>query len=193
MNKEETALRAFIIEKLSEAGLKADETTIQALLAGVSLEEGEPNEAEEIRTIRIKEDADGRVTAKSIKLYNLLKVSPHDLMDFLLKEATVFIAEDTKVKVFLALLILLHEFTPKLAYSFNETDARILLAINSLNVKNFAVSDIEDAYSRRFGEPLKPGQAERAVDFFKSKQIKVLKYLGDGKYTKKERMVYERN
>ena len=75
MNLQEAALKSFVLEKYPEI----EESVIRVIVATVSLEEGEPNEAEETRVITIKEDTDGKTTADSIKLYNLMKVSYHDL------------------------------------------------------------------------------------------------------------------
>lgn len=190
MNKEKAALRAFLIKKLTEAGWEVDETTLNALLSSVILEEGEPDEAKETRTISIKEDTDGKITAESVKLFNLMKVSYHDLMGFLIKEATILLTEDTKVKVFLSLLNLLHEFYPKLTYAFNETDAKILSAIYFLKKEAFTVTEVEEAYSNQNSDLLPSGRAERALDFFTS--LKATKYLGNGQYATREKMVYER-
>lgn len=190
MRKEEEILRAFLVEKLSEAGLTPDEGVLELMARAVTLEEGNPDEESETRHITIQEDTDKKTTAKSIKLYNLMTVSFYDLTGFLLKEMSILLSKDTRVMVFLSLLNLLHEFYPKLAYRFNETDAKILSAIYHLNKGRFSASELSNAYSLQFGESLTAGQMERSLIFFD--RLKVLKSLSDGNYAVKERMTFER-
>lgn len=191
MRREEAALRAFLREKLAEAGLDGDEKAIDAIVAVARLEEGEPDEEKETRYIPIREDSDGKATAESIKFYNLMKVSFHDLSGFLLKETAILFSQDTRIQVFLSLLNLLHEFYPKLAYKFNDTDAGILLAIYNLGKEKFTVPELLDSYIQHFGKPLPVSQAERSLSFFES--MKVLGSSEDGSYTMREKMIYERH
>lgn len=191
MRQEEAALRAFLAAKLNEAGLEADEKAIAAVVAATKLEEGEPKEENETRHVSIHEGTDGKLNAKSIKWYNLMKVSFYDLRNFLLTELAILYSDDTKAQVILSLLNLLNEFHSRLTYKFNETDARILLAIYRLNKDTFALPDLLDAYSQQFDTPLPASQAERSLNFFGS--LKVLVLLKDGNYSVKEKMIYERD
>lgn len=191
MRQEEAALQEFLRARLTEAGLKADEKAISAIVAVTKLEEGEPNEENETRHITLHEGTDGKLGAKSIKWYNLMKVSFHDLSGFLLTEAAILFSDDTKIQVFLSLLNLLHEFYPKLTYAFNDTDARVLLAIHQLRRKKFMIPELQDSYAQSFGQALSISQAERSLSFFDS--MNVLAHLDDGHYFVEEEMIYERD
>ena len=61
MRQEQLVLRAYLREKLSEQGLEADETILNAITARIALEEGEPDESKETRDITITEDTDGTI------------------------------------------------------------------------------------------------------------------------------------
>ncbi|MBK8879388.1 MAG: hypothetical protein IPN74_12805 [Haliscomenobacter sp.] len=192
MKAPEAILRAFVAEKLhDDASLQPDEAVLRVLNAVVALEPGASREAEEVRSIEIVEDTDGTYAAKSIKLFNLMKVSQHDLMGFLLKETTVFLTEDNRLKIVLSLLNLLYEFFPKLTYAFNEQDAKILFAVYSVGTSAFHPSEVAAAYLKRFGQPLPDAQLTRSLAFFKD--LFVVKYLGDGKYLLRENITYERH
>lgn len=191
MRQEEAALRAFLREKLAENNLEADEKALDVVAAVTKLEEGEPDEEKETRYIPIREGTDGKVTAESIKWYNLMKISFHDLSGFLIKETAILFSQDARIQVFLSLLNLLHEFYPKLTYQFNETDARILLAIHNLGNEKFMIPELLDSYMQYFGKPLPASQAERSLNFFE--QMKVLTNSEDGSYSKREEMYYERD
>ena len=180
-------LRAVIGERLADV----DENVLRVLDAVVTLEEGNSNEAEEIRAIKIKEDTDGKVSAKSFKLYNLMKVSFYDLAGFLLKESTILLTKDTRVKVIMSLLNLVYEFWPKLNYAFNDQDAKILLNIWQQGKKEVTAAEIAGVYQQSFGQDIDPDRVARSLEFFH--KLKVLKYKGDGKYQARERMTYERN
>lgn len=184
-------LRAFVAEKLTEQGLVGDDNIFNALESVITLEEGQPLESEEVRSIYLSEATDGKLSAKSIKLYNLMRVSYHDLIGFLLKESTILLTEDNSVKVVLSIFNLLHEFYPKLTYTFNEQDAGILLALYESDKKEFSAVDIPDLYSRRNGKNLTADQLKNSLDAFIA--LKVLRFLGEGKYALREKMIYERH
>ncbi len=184
-------LRAFVAEKLAEQGLVGDDNIFNALESVITLEEGQPLESEEVRSIYLSEATDGKLSAKSIKLYNLMRVSYHDLIGFLLKESTILLTEDNSVKVVLSIFNLLHEFYPKLTYTFNEQDAGILLALYESDKKEFSAVDIPDLYSRRNGKNLTADQLKNSLDAFIA--LKVLRFLGEGKYALREKMIYERH
>ena len=191
MRQEQLVLRAYLREKLSEQGLEADETILNAITARIALEEGEPDESKETRAITITEDTDGTIAAKSIKLYNLMRVSLHDLFGFLLKETTIVFTEDNRLKLILSLLNLLHEFYPKLTYKFNQQDAKILLSIYALGKREFSIAEIAEAHQQKHDAAITEEQLKRSLQFFKD--LYVLRYLGDGQYLLREKMTYERN
>lgn len=191
MIKKTDVLRAFVTEKLAEQGLEVDDSILSALEGIVALEEGQPLESDEVRSIYLSEATDGKPSAKSIKLYNLMRVSYHDLTGFLLKESTILLTEDNRTKIVLSILNLLHEFYPKLNFTFNEQDAGILLALNETGKKEFSAEEIPGLYSQRNGKNLTADQLKRSLDAFVA--LKVLRYLGEGKYAVREKMIYERH
>jgi len=191
MIKKEAILRAYVEEKLSDLGMDFDEEVFNALVKAVTLEEGEPIESEEIRSVYLQEGSDGKPTAKSIKFYNLMKISYHDLLGFLLKESTIFFTEDSRLKAMFSIFNLLHEFYPKLSYTFNEQDAGILLSLYDSGKKEFLSEEVPALYQTRYGKSLSDVQLSRTLDTLV--EIKVLRYLGEGKYTIREKMIYERN
>ena len=190
MTTKETILRAFITEKLSEHGLEADEIVLKALAATVTLEEGEPLESEEERAVSVSEDTDGKPSAKSIKLYNLMKISYYDLIGFGIKEYAILLTEDIRIKAVFSVFMLLHEFYPKLTYSFNEQDAGILLALYESDKKEFMSAEVSAMYQQRFNKPLTEDQLKRSLGAFVD--LQVLRRLGEGKYAVREKITYER-
>lgn len=191
MTKKEITLYAFLAEKLAEQNLEINENVFQALAAGVELEEGEPIESEETRSVYLKEDTDGKPSAKSIKWYNLMKISFEDIIGFILKQLQTFFTEDDRLKVFFSVLNLLHEFYPKLTYTFNEQDAGILLALFESGVKEFLPADVQALYQQRYNNALSDHQLSQSLNAFK--ELKVLRYLGENKYAVREKMIYERH
>lgn len=192
MKKNELALRAFVREKLQATyGIEADETVLRAIAAVVTLEEGNPIESEEVRSIKITEDTDGKITSKSTKLYNLMKMSNYDLTKLLLGEYTMILSFENKVLFGLALLTLIHEFAPKNTISFNEQDSKILLTIYELGQPEFLTPDLITAFQVRFNHPITEEKAKESLSYLQ--ELKVVKYLGGGKYKTRESMVYERN
>jgi len=191
MTKKEAILHAFFAENLSKQGMELDEDTFDALVSAITLEEGEPIESEETRSVYLKESTDGKPTAKSIKLYNLMKISYQDIIGFILKQSAVLFTEDNRLKAIFSVFNLLNEFYPKLSYNFNEQDAGILLAVYDSGKKEFLPAEIQALYQQRYGKPLTDIQLSRSFEAFK--ELKVLRYLGDGKYAIREKMIYERH
>ena len=186
MKQKEEALRQFVSEQFPEE----DDDFIRLLNAVVSLELGNSSEAGETRTVKIKEDSDGNTTAKSFKLYNLMKMSFHDLSGLLLKGLPVPFFEDKKLNIIVALLDLLHDFYPKLTLEFKEQDSKLLLTIFELGKKEFTEQEVALAFRKRFASDLTKEQVSRSLSHFKS--LRILKYIGAGKYIVREKMTYER-
>lgn len=192
MKKNELVLRAFVREKLkSNYGIEADETVLRAILAVVTLEEGNAIESEEVRSIKITEDIDGKITAKSTKLYNLMKMSNYDLTKLLIGEYAMIFTAENKLEFMFAAVLLIIEFGPKIHIEFTDRDPKILLTIYELGQQEFFVADIIAAFQARFNQPLTEEKAKQSLSYFQ--ELKVLKYLGEGKYKIREIMVYERN
>ena len=187
MNSQEKIIAAYMAEKLNEN----DENIAKVLSSIMTLESGDSNEDEETRSIELKEDPDGQVTAKSFKLYNIMKISNYDLGKFLLEEIGIASFEETKLKITFGLLKLIYEFYPKLTYDFNDTDAKILLIIFQLKKKSITPPEVYDLYLQNFTPSVSTDQIQRSLDFFK--EMRVIKYLGNGLYEVRERITYERN
>jgi hypothetical protein len=182
----EKTLRAFLAEKTD--GI--DEKVFSAVNAAVRFEKGEGTEAGETRTVKIIEDTDGSIMADSFKLYNLMRVSFHDLSGFLLKETTIFLTEDVKIKVIMSLLNLVFEFVPKLKHRFNDQDAKVLYAIWQMGNVPFTVEQVTEKYGENFDPAIDPEKVSRSLKSLY--QLKVLKYQGGDQYIARERMIYEK-
>jgi hypothetical protein len=191
MTIKEKIIKAFIAEKLQINETEINEGVFNTINASINLEIGESNEADEIRSISLLEDTDGKVTAKSIKLYNLMRVSLYDIVGFCLKETSILFTEDNKVKIIYALMNLLLDFYPKLTYSFNDTDAKILMAIWNIRKSTITIDEINASYSQLSSTIIEISQLQRSLEFFKT--LRVLKYLGNDQYQVKEKIIYERN
>ena len=182
----EKTLRAFLEEKTGGV----DEKVFSAVNAAVRFEKGEGTEAGETRTVKIIEDTDGSITADSFKLYNLMRVSFHDLAGFLLKESTILLTEDVKIKVIMSLINLVFEFVPKLAHRFNDQDAKVLYAIWQMGKVPFTAEQVTEQYGENFDPAIDPDKVSRSLKSLY--QLKVLKYQGEGQYSARERMIYEK-
>lgn len=167
-----------------------NDTVLKVLSAVVSLEKGDPNEDEETRKIKVTEDTDGTVAAHSFKLYNLMRMSFHDLTGLLLKGAALPLFEDTKLKIAYGVLSLIHEFYPKLTYNFNQQDSKMLLVILELGRAEFALDELSEAFRARYGEEIAEEKLGRSLTAFE--KIKVMKNLGAGRYAVREKMIYDR-
>lgn len=187
MNKKEEIIKALFAEKFGET----DEIVAQTISKIINLEIGNSNEDDETRSIDIVEDSDGKITAKSFKLYNIMKVSNYDLGKLLIEETTLALVEDTRLKITLGLIKMLYEFYPKLTYAFNDTDAKILLTIYQLQKKSITPPEVYDTYLQNFTTSVSTAQIERSLNFLKD--MRVLKYLGNGNFEVREKMTYERN
>lgn len=186
MRQEELVLREFVHELFPGK----DDTVLQVLDKIVSLEKGDPKEDEETRKVTITEDKDSTVTAKSIKPYNLMRMSFHDLTGLLLRGTALPLFEDTKLKIAYGVLSLIHEFYPKISYSFNEQDSRLLLVILELGRSEFTQIELAEADRARYGEEIDEEKIHRSLNVLE--QIKVIKDIGEGKFVVREKMIYER-
>lgn len=191
MDQKIQVLRAFITEALAEHGYTPDETVFQAIEQCVTLTEVEGPEYEEVRSATIKEDSDGKVSAELFSLYNLSRVSFHDLFGLLITEATILtMTEDTKVKIGLAMASMIHSFWPKLTYKFNDQDAKIMLAIYQVKAASFGSEEVAIAYQAQFGQSVDAAQLHRSLEYLVD--LDFLRKSGD-LYSPRQRMNYERN
>lgn len=191
MANQKEIIAAFVSEKMHGVDAETASQIVRALNASVTLEQGNSNEADETRSVTLKEDSDGKVSAKSIKLFNLMKVSAYDLFGFLSKEITIGLTEDSRIKILVSLFNLLYDFYPKLTYTFNEMDAKILTAIWQLNKKTITAEEVLDSYGQTNTPSVSTAQMQRSLAFFS--ELKVIKNLGKGQYEVKEKITYERS
>lgn len=175
---------AFLAEKMGNA---LTDDVLKVINQAVTLEEGDSNEANETRSVKIKEDAEGKVTAASIKLYNILKISFADWADLLVSVAGAFINNNTNVTIAYAILQLISTFGKKLSYDFSEFDAKVLLKIyehKQAGNQQFQAADLTLTPS------VSLENIEKSLAFLK--EMRVLKYWGNQTYTLKESINYER-
>lgn len=190
MKKKEQILRAFAMEKLEAQGWESNENILDAIISFVRLEEGTPSIQQETRTATVTEDTDGKLTAKSIKLYNIVKVKNYDLLGFAIKQNAALLTEDDRLKVFFTILNLLHEFYSKLTYPFNEQDAKILLLIYLEKGKHFDLAKIVSAYNKKFEPTLAEEKILNSLQHFV--KMKVIEVNKEGMYHAVETIIHER-
>ena len=156
----------------------------------IDLEKGKSNENDETRSVTIVVDKDGTVSAESFKLYNV-RVSLKDVGKFALETSlSLLLTDDIKFQIVLSLLNIVDEFFPKLTITFNETDAKILLAIYQLNQQKVTIADVSDRYAETNTPSVSDDQIKRSLDLFDSKDV--LRALANGVYEVREEMTYER-
>lgn len=190
INQEQT-IKAFVAENAQGMDADTQQYIARALNAAVTLERGNSNEAEETRSVSLKEDTDGKVTAKSLKLFNLMKVSYYDLFGFLAEEIIIALTEDSRTKIITSLFKLFYSFYPKLTYTFNDTDAKILMAIWQMNKQKWTADEVLDAYTQKNTPSVSTEQIQRSLNFLN--ELRVVKYLGKGVYEQREKVTYERH
>lgn len=189
-NPKET-LKSVLDEELKASGVRLDDVTWQQIHLAIQLKEGDSDESQEERSIRIKEGPYDEVTATHFSFYNLLEVDFYDLLGLGLDAAPIMMmGTEPKVKIILAILKMLHSFYPKLEHEFNETDSRILLVIADLGEKLFSQEEVEAAYKEQFGNTIDSNRLYRALGYFRKKGI--LRHVQDGKYHLEEKVSYER-
>ena len=107
MSTQLNILRAFLTEKL---GSSLDEETFMILEEHISMAEIEQPESEEIRSVDLKLTTDGKVTGSMFSFYNITRLSLHDLFKMVLNAATGLLANETKLKITLAILAVANDF-----------------------------------------------------------------------------------
>lgn len=160
-------LRAFLGEQLGARGHVLDDETFRLIEAHVTLSEAEGAEAEEIRSVELQKHTDGKVTGRMFSLYNVSQIGWHDLFGLALKEAAILaMTDETRLKIALALLTLVHDFFKHLNTDLNETEARILLAIYDLEKPEFSTADLQESCRKQFTKPLSGAQIQTLLDAF---------------------------
>lgn len=191
MDEKKEIIKAFAYNKLESDGFEPTEHALKSLSQHIQIFEGESNESEEFRSVDIDEDTDGKVSAKHFSLYNLIEVNFYDLFQFSLDGVAIMgMAGKPMFQIAYAALRVITDFAPKLTYEFNETDAKILLAIYHTKDKDFKVDEVSSKYLESFSEAIDQKRLNIAIGFFRKKGI--LRYLGNDLYRKEERVSYER-
>lgn len=189
-NPKET-LKSVLNDQLKTLGVQLDDAAWQQIHLAMQLKEGESDESQEERSIRIKEGPYDDVTATHFSFYNLIDVDFYDLLGLGLDAAPIMMmGTEPKVKIILAILKVLHSFYPKLEHEFNETDSRILLVIADFGERLFTQEEVEAAYMEQFGNAINSKRLYRAIGYFREKGI--LRHIEDGKYRLEEKVSYDR-
>lgn len=186
MRQGEAALEKYVEQIFAND----NEQIVEVLNAITTLERGDSDERQETRKVKITEGTNGEVTAKSIKLYNLMEMSFHDLSGLLLRGAALSLFEDTKAKIAYGVLMLIHEFYPMVSYEFGERDSKLLLVILEHGQSEFQMLELQEAFQKRFREEIGDKGLQKSLEVFV--KLKVLKFRGNGKYMLREKMVYQR-
>jgi hypothetical protein len=190
MNQEKLILQNLIQEKWIAQGVEVNQDLLNVLLKFVDLEEGQSNKSEEIRSIKIEEMSDGKMTATYFSWYNLLRIKYRDFFGFALKITGAIVAEDKYLKLALGILAVLHEFHPSLTFTFNEVDAKVLAAICLLGKEEFQLIELNESYQKEFKTPLDEDQAARSLRHFQ--ELKLLRERAPGHYMLRNEMTYEK-
>lgn len=162
-NTKET-LSAFLDAELSKQNLALDQATLDLLYANVDFIPRPSDESEEERSITTKQDSTGKLTAESIKLWNLSKISTYDLFQFVWKQAGLLIFDDPVKKILYGLGTLLVEYYPKVKHEFNEQDAKVLFSIAKLKRKEFTTGALLAQYNEDFETEINEDSLEDSLD-----------------------------
>ena len=173
-------LKAFLEEAFNRQSWPMDEEALALLHQAINLSERPPDESESYRTAYVRQESDGKVTARSIKLYNISQVELTDLFGLLYKEMGLIWFEETAPKVLYGLGTLLIDFLPRLKYEFNEQDAKLLMCIVKLNKKQFKKTEMADQYKSSYRKALGQDKLDASIALFKD--LRVIKSVGEGEY-----------
>ncbi len=191
MNYQEKVLAAYLDETLPDFDThQEDDTKVLLLLSEtLQLERQVQDKDGQYRAVTIKEDSDGKITAHSIKLSNLLTVDIAQQIS-LLSAAMGILQISVLLKFTTGFLGVLASFLPLLKKEFNEQDAKVLLAIYKLHKKEFDVADIPKQLQSLDFEPLTPKKLNASL--VKLANAQVLRSLGHGRYLVAEKLRFKR-
>jgi len=186
MNQQEQILAAYLKEELPdfEISRKEDKQILILLSESLSFKKKATGE-ETYRDVTIKEDSDGKISAYSIKLFNVLHVDLDKQINFLAKAGGILTIA-SMLKFTLGFLGILAFFIPMRKLEFNEQDAKVLLAIYKLHKKEFSQSEIGHEFQVLNFEPIEPNRMNASL--VKLANARVLKSLGHGRYLKLEKI-----
>ncbi len=190
MTNESSIIRSILLKRIGEKALTIDDCIIGHFSKAFEIKKGVPPEKGRTRKVKILEDTDGKLIAKSISLYNILTVSFYDFRDLIIKQSIAFLAEDKQILLVLSMFNLIHEFTPKLVNDFNEQDAKVLLAIFQLNKMKFSVDELYEVVSRLEGEQIVESAVLRSINHLL--KMRVIRRQEGNIYKLKQKMVYHR-
>ena len=162
--KDKEALSAFVQASLQEKGWQLDEPTLKKLGTIVQLTPAESDLSEETRQVTIEQDSSGKVSASSFKLWNVAQISMHDLWGFIGKEIGILWFDETAKKMIYSLVMLIHEFYPKLKVTFSDQEAQVLFAIAQLKQNAFTAQELFPVFAEAFSSSLSEVQMEASLE-----------------------------
>lgn len=186
MQEKYEVLGAFLKEKYDEAGLTFDPEIVRLLAAHIDMEPRPLEESEEVRSIKVEEDSEGKKIAKSFKLWNITQVRSHDLLLLIGKQSGQLFFEDNYEKAAYGLLVLLGDFATKLYVDFNPQDSRIIYLLGKLDVEFVLPVTIGRAYKEEFGEVLPEERLQASLQALV--KTKVIREVAPGQYQVREKI-----
>lgn len=184
MENKKEILKAFLEEEFRKQNIELDQATINAISSQIEFTPRPTDESEQVKSIKLKQDSSGKVTAESIKLWNITQISTEDLLKFLGKEIGILMFDDTIKKIIYAFGMLLLEYYPKLKHSFNEQDAKVIFSIAKLQKKNFTTEELNQQFKQDFEEGISEEKLEDSLD--ELIEWKVVKRTAAKQYALKE-------
>lgn len=184
-------LQAFLEKELSAYDLELDENILNTLDQHAHIEERPLKEEEQPRTAYWKESSSGEITAEHFSLFNLARVSIHDLLVSTMKSYMIWLFTKPE-KVWFAFFLLLLEFHPKLKKKLDKQDARVLSCIAKLEKKEISAEEVAEVYQKEFKETLPKEKLDASLDFlFK---LRILKRMAKDQYLVRDHIIeLERN
>lgn len=158
------ALYAFLQDSLQKKGWELDTETLAILERQILLTEAASDLSQETRQITIEQDSSGKVSASSFKLWNVAQISMHDLLEFMGKEFGILLFDETAKQMIYSLVMLIHEFYPKLRVTFSDQEAQVLFAIAQLQQKSFTTEDLFPIFTEAFTSSLSETQMEASLE-----------------------------
>jgi len=191
MNEQERTLASFLEEQLPDfdTSRQEDRQILYLLSSSIHLQRQEKDSEGDYRTVTITEDSDGKITAHSIKLYNVFVADADELLKFLSKAVQLFPIA-LVVKFTGGFLAVLAAFIPMMKLEFNEQDARVLLAIYKVHSKRFSEAEAGGRFSELGFGPITPEKLNASL--VKLANAKVIRSLGHRQYIIVEKIRYVR-
>lgn len=171
-NLQTQILAAFLQEKLAPAGQELDAESFALLADHLALSPIDGPEAEQTRSVELKQSPDGKVSGVLFSLYNITRLSLHDLVGLALKGAAIFtMATETRVKITLAILALANDFYKHIKLELSENEAKVLLAVFDVEPETYTTADVQKTYEQRFGTAIDLPQVNGFLQLFAKMNI----------------------